>query len=118
MLREIKKISQDPEGPRRRWFTDQQQDLVIWHEDGEITSFELCYGKGSEERALRWSATAGLEQYVVDDGEGRCMRHKMSPMLENDRWTDFDDVRQEFTRAARGIDAGITAFVYRRLSFR
>ena len=116
MLREIKRITQEPDGPQRRWFTDRKRDLMIWHREGEITSFEFCYGKDSAERSLRWSAERGLEHFVVDDGESCGIGHKMSSTLEESRYVDFDTVRQEFTRAAQEIDAGITAFVHRRLS--
>lgn len=116
MLREITRITQEPDGPQRRWFTDRKRDLMVWHRDGEITSFEFCYGKDSMERALRWSAVRGLEHFVVDDVQRCGFRHKMSPVLKETRYVDFDAVRQEFTHAAQEIDAGITAFVHRRLS--
>ena len=115
MLREIKKVIQHPDEDRRRWFSDRHHDLIVWQRDGCISGFELCYGKGMQEHALRWSPHSGLEHFCVDDGEARSMRHKMAPILEEHGVVDFDRVRRDFEQAAQQIDAGITAFVARKL---
>lgn len=115
MLREIKKISQHPDEDRRRWFSDSAHDLIVWQRGGDIRAFELCYGKGMVEHALRWSPESGLEHFCVDDGEDCAMRPKMAPILQARGVVDFDRVRHEFEQAAQQIDAGITAFVARQL---
>ena len=115
MLREIKKVSQHRDEDRRRWFSDSYHDLIVWQRDGCISGFELCYGKGMQEHALRWSPHGGLEHFSVDDGEARSMRPKMAPILEEHGVVDFDRVRRDFEQAAQQIDAGITAFVARQL---
>ncbi len=115
MLREIKKISQHPDEDRRRWFSDSRHDLIVWQRDGYISGFELCYGKDTQEHALRWSPQSGLEHFSVDDGETCGMRPKMAPILVSNDKVDFDRVRLQFEQAAQQIDAGITAFVARKL---
>ena len=70
MLREIKKISQMSDEPRRRWFSDEYFDLIAWYSpDDEIIGFQLCYDKDNNERTLNWMNPSTWTHYRVDDGE-------------------------------------------------
>ena len=51
MFREILGVADDPPA-RRRWFHDDYFDLFVWQTKGEITLFQLCYGIGTNERAI------------------------------------------------------------------
>jgi hypothetical protein len=63
MMREILGVSQDETGVQRRWFHDDYFDLFVWQGDqSEITSFQLCYGVDSNERALEWRKDHGWFQ--------------------------------------------------------
>ena len=54
MLSEVA-TRQSTREPRRRWFSDDDFDLVVWFSDsGVIVGFELCYDRSRVERA-RWS---------------------------------------------------------------
>jgi hypothetical protein len=65
MLREIKSVKQIPGQPSCRWFNDELLDLFVWHDQrGHITGFQLCFDKGTGERALTYSETDG---YSLDD---------------------------------------------------
>ncbi|MBE0626355.1 MAG: hypothetical protein IH606_16245 [Burkholderiales bacterium] len=60
MMREIRGVAQDGSGVQRRWFHDDYFDLFVWHTDqGETTSFQLCYGADAQERALEWRKDQG-----------------------------------------------------------
>ena len=60
MMREILGVAQDGSGAQRRWFHDDYFDLFVWQTDqGETTSFQLCYGADSDERALVWRKEHG-----------------------------------------------------------
>ena len=60
MLREIQKIAYEP-GMHRRWFQDDDFDVFLWlTPSGEVTSFQVCYSIGPDERALAWHQHAGL----------------------------------------------------------
>jgi hypothetical protein len=60
MLREILGVASDP-AARRRWFHDDYFDLFVWQvSSGEVTSFQLCYGIDSSERALVWQDQRGF----------------------------------------------------------
>ena len=63
MMREILGVAQEGTGVQRRWFHDDYFDLFTWQTDqGEITSFQLCYGLDSSERALEWRKDHGWFQ--------------------------------------------------------
>lgn len=54
MLKEIQGLSAEAEG-LRRWFHDDLFDLFVWQSpQGEVTSFQLCYGTHTSEQALVW----------------------------------------------------------------
>ena len=53
MLTEIEKTRQIPGEGIRRWFRDDELDLIVWYgDDGSIEGFQLCYDKLQHERAL------------------------------------------------------------------
>ncbi|MHB8668537.1 MAG: hypothetical protein ACYC7B_13580 [Burkholderiales bacterium] len=63
MMREILGVAQDGTEIQRRWFHDDYFDLFIWQSgQGEIVSFQLCYGADSNERALVWRKDHGWYQ--------------------------------------------------------
>lgn len=60
MMREILGVAPDTTA-RRRWFHDDYFDLFVWQvPSGEVTSFQLCYGIDSSERALVWQHERGF----------------------------------------------------------
>lgn len=59
-LREILGVGQDRPQTARRWFHSDYFDLFVTQKpDGELTSFELCYGGHASERALVWDEHGG-----------------------------------------------------------
>jgi hypothetical protein len=52
MLREV--LARQPrQEPRRRWFSGDDFDLIVWFDDLDaIAGFELCYDRSEVERAL------------------------------------------------------------------
>ena len=56
MLVEIEGVRQIPEEGPRRWFVDENMDLIIWYlpDRISITGFQLCYDKKSVQRCLTW----------------------------------------------------------------
>ena len=82
MLNEAENPGQVPGEPRRRWFEDAQNDLIVWQDaGGGISGFQLCYGKGRGEHALTWRRAARFVHEHVDDGEGRPFRYRSTPIL-------------------------------------
>lgn len=81
MLRELKHTRQIAGESKRRWFTSDDMDLIVWFDEQEQPlNFELCYNKLTREKALRWSAASGFTHWLVDSGENLPGRHKASPV--------------------------------------
>ena len=60
MMREILGVAEEA-AARRRWFHDDYFDLFVWQvPSGEVTSFQLCYGVDTSERALVWQQQRGF----------------------------------------------------------
>jgi len=116
MLKELPRVNQRAEEPRRRIFRSTDIDLVVWiAEDGHYIGFELSYRHGPRERSLRWKTGAGYTHHRVDDGEGRAGRHKGAPLMVPDgafkRWS----VARKFQIASRDIDPEVAGFVMRKV---
>ena len=60
VLKEILGVLQDDPSSQRRWFHDDYFDLFARETGGELAAFELCYGIGSDERALAWIRGRGF----------------------------------------------------------
>lgn len=116
-LREVVRVRQVPGELRRRWFSSDALDLVVWFDDdGVIAGFQLCYDKLHAERALTWHARGHrLQHMAVDDGEPGGMRHKSSPVLVPDGVLDAPKLLAEFRAAAGELPPAIVAAVVAQL---
>jgi hypothetical protein len=112
MLRELTSTRQVSGEPIRKWFTGNDIDLILWYVPGdEIIGFQLCYGKGSDERALTWWKNKGFSHDKIDDGEGRPDNQKMSPILVPDGAFDKDKLLAHFRERSRELDPELVQFV-------
>jgi hypothetical protein len=83
MLKEVSSVRQKRGEPRRRWFSSETLDLIVWFDAADSPcAFQLCYDVGADERALTWNEPDSFSHAAVDDGEGRDFRHKSSPILK------------------------------------
>ncbi|WP_127478067.1 hypothetical protein [Sulfurivermis fontis] len=116
MLQELPRVRQHGAEPRRRWFSDNEFDLIVWLDAEEaIIAFDLCYDKQRQEHVFRWRAAQGLSHLRVDDGEQRSGRHKMTPIYVTDGHFDAAAVARRFSAAAAAVPWGIRDFVLDRL---
>ena len=116
MLREIASVRQIPDEPRRRWFSDEHFDLVVWNdEQGGVIGFQLCYDRAHAERALTWHADTGFSHNAVDDGESRPSRYKSTPILVADGEFDPQTVAATFLGHAGVLDSESANFIYYKL---
>jgi len=118
MMREILGVAQDRPEIQQRWFHDDYFDLFVWHTDqGETTSFQLCYGVDSSERALEWSKDHGWFQ----DGKTSVEpvpRKILGKVLGPARLTDADPaepIAPRFELAAKALPDAIRTAVTARL---
>jgi hypothetical protein len=55
VLRQIGDVRQVPGEPTRRWFSDENFDLIVcFAPENEVIGFQLCYDKEIEQKALSW----------------------------------------------------------------
>ena len=118
MLTEIANVKQIHDEGFRRWFTDEQFDLIIWYarESGEvdhITGFQLCYDKVETERALTWRKASGFVHETVDDGENPGYIG-MTPVLHGGGTFDRS-MPARFRDACAGIPQKLTYFLLGKL---
>lgn len=116
MLKEIHSAKQVAGEPRRRWFVSPQLDLYVWYgPQDDVIQFQICYNKGPDERALTWMRDEGFSHHAVDDGEGRVLHMKSSPVLAAS--TEFDPaaLRRQFTKAARKLEHDLYEFIIHQL---
>src|SRR5690349_24364604 len=108
MMREILGVAQDGSGVQRHWFHDDYFDLFVRQTDrGEITSFQLCYGVDSSERALEWSKDHGWFQ---DGGADPVPRKTQGSVLARERLAGADPtdpIAPRFELAARTLPDAI-----------
>ena len=116
MLREIRSVSQEPGGRRRRWFSDETFDLFVWYDADDVaTGFQLCHDKAGEERAFTWEAGHGFAYDRVDAGESSPLE-QMSPPLERDGELPVRRVTDDFGARSADIDPEVVALVLEKLA--
>jgi len=116
MLREVKKTSQVPGKRLRRWFSDSELDLIVWEDDdGNISKFQLCYGKGKDEQAFTWRNSGSYTHDRIDDGEDVVLGHKNSPILVPDGKFSPAALVQIFIARSHNVDSKISEFICEKL---
>ena len=116
-LREIVDVRQVPGEPKRRWFSSDDIDLIVWLDDsGAPVSFQLCYDKLLSEHALTWEPESGFVHLAVDAGEqGGRFQYKSTPILVAHEHFDANRVTSRFTGVSGQLPSVIVEFVTERL---
>ena len=116
-LVEIIHVRQVPGDPRRRWFSSDDMDLIVWYDDSDAPiGFQLCYDKLRSERALRWEPELGYRHTAIDNGESNISpRYKATPILVADGHFAARRVAEIFTASSRHIPPDIAQFVSLKL---
>lgn len=113
MLREIKDVRQIPEEGFRRWFRDDEFDLIVFYpspDSQDILAFQLCYRKDGQERVLTWRRRGGHSHNRIDDGEVT-FHNKMTPILVADGVFHKDEVLNRFRSSAQQLDRTLLSFI-------
>jgi len=112
MLIEIAGVRQISGEGTRRWFRDDELDLIVWYrEDGSIDGFQLCYGKLNRERALTFREPHSYQHHAIDDGEGPPLGPKMSPILVADGLVDIKRIEKLFSDRAANVPEDLADYV-------
>lgn len=109
------KIVRQVEGERaRRFFSDDEFDLILWNDvDGSFSGFQLCYDKGRDERALTWKNGAGYTHDRVDAGE--VVGKPKTPVLIADGVFPARQIADRFSAASIAIDQDIAQFIREKI---
>ena len=84
MLVEIEGVRQIPEEGFRRWFVDENMDLIIWYDEDleTILGFQLCYDKKSVQRCLTWQRGEGGKPSTLST-DGRFSMKRVIRLFES-----------------------------------
>ncbi len=116
LLSEVAPARQRPHEPRRRWFSSEHLDLIVWLDDADHpTGFQLCYGRPRAEHALTWTSAEGFAHEEIDDGHDVGLGYKRSPVLVSDGALDVTGLERVFCAASAHVPDDLTAFVVTRL---
>ncbi|MBN1686074.1 MAG: hypothetical protein JW852_05440 [Spirochaetales bacterium] len=114
MLTEIEGARQIPGEGIRRWFRDEELDLIVWYkDDGSIDGFQLCYDKLDHERALTFRKPNSYQHHAIDSGEPAMGGPKMSPVLVADGVVDGKRIEKIFSRRRGAVPDDLAAYVSR-----
>jgi hypothetical protein len=118
MLRELAHVRQIEGEPRRRWFTDDYFDLIVWFsKKNRITGFQLCYDKFHREHAMTWFEDTGYTHHQVDDGEHTLdTLLKATPVLVPDGVFEHGEIARRFKEESVEIENRIADFVYEKIT--
>lgn len=110
-------VRQIPGEPKRRWFSSDDFDLIVWFADDQsFSGFELCYDKRNRERSISWRrGSGGFRHMAVDDGEQRPGKHKASPVLIPDGRFDSMQVLSALSAVSHMLSAEIAGYVLKAL---
>ena len=115
MLAEIENARQIAGEDRRRWFVDDDLDLIVWFDNRDVISgFQLCYDKLHHERALTWREGGSYQHHGVDDGEV-AGGSNMTPILVADGLFDKHHISRVFEQKSTQTEPAIAAFVLEKL---
>ncbi|MCJ8330213.1 MAG: hypothetical protein HRT89_10200 [Lentisphaeria bacterium] len=117
MLKELLNCRQIDGEPRRRWFTDDDFDLIIWYTDDEVYGFQLCYDKTNSERAFTWVANKGFSHQRVDTGEMYGFGpDNFIPILVPDGIFDAEKIAGIFREKSAELDSPVVELVLSKLN--
>lgn len=116
MLREIKHVRHIENEERRRWFSDDFFDLVVWIDaKDEIVGFQLCYDKARNQRAVTWHSESGFTHDRIDDGETKPGKFKATPILVADGIFEHRRIAHLFNVARGKIENTLSSFIYEKI---
>jgi hypothetical protein len=116
VLREFKRLKQEPTPGFRRWFESDGFDLVVWYDAaGEVTGFQICYDFGEGEHALTWRSRGGYSHDAIDSGDTNPLR-KQTPILVRDGAVPWTRLRSTFDRRSENLDPAVRQLVRHKLA--
>jgi len=116
MLHELRNVRQEPGDYHRRWFADENIEIVVWYDQaGAISGFQICYDPRSQPRALTWTLKRGFSHAAIDAGEDKPTSNR-TPMLTPSGDCDAAKLRDSFLASGGGLPAEEKAFIEGKLT--
>lgn len=116
MLTEVPNVRQVASEGRRRWFSGDGLELVVWYDGPSARGFQLCYDNAGHNYALTWTKDAGLRHHAVDQGDADALGMKQTPILVNDGTPDVKALLNRFEPVAGNLPAAIRNLVIKHLT--
>ena len=114
---EMRDVRQVPNDYFRRWFYDDNFDLVAWYQpDGSLHGFQLSYDKTGHEKALTWYCDRGLSHHRVDSGEASPLENRTPILIEEDGRFGMAKVLADFENSTAGLPPELRTVVLQKIS--
>jgi uncharacterized protein (DUF58 family) len=112
MLIEKSHVSQNPREGIRRWFADEEMELIVWQPSAgsEPDAFHLCYKVGPAEYMLTWNAETGYDHGRIQGSDQSPTRNR-APSLRKDRKLDRRKLLADFVARSPGVESVIAECV-------
>jgi hypothetical protein len=112
---EIKDVQQKAGDLFRRWFSDNDFDLIIWYNDEkEIIGFQLCYDVKENEKAITYS-DGKFSHNKIDQGEDNPSKNR-TPILVADGSFDEQKVLPKFEESSKNLENEIKEYVSSKIA--
>ena len=110
-------INQKEKNEKKHWFQDEYFDLFVWFDttNGKITSFQLCYDRGKQERVISWDYEKGFSHHNIDDGETSPHKNMTPVFIQYGRFAHHE-VMPKFLQSSSQIDTTISYFIIQKLN--
>lgn len=115
MLKELKSTRQIPGEPFRRWYTDNDNDLIVWLDHYRITGFQLLAPSSYGRIVITWHEGQRPTLAGLDEGEGRPARPKMTPILIQHNKINLGKVLRHFQSISGELPSGLTELIEQRI---
>jgi hypothetical protein len=113
----MRDVRQVPNDYFRRWFYDDNFDLVAWYKpDGSLHGFQLSYDKTGREKALTWYCDRGLSHHRVDSGETSPLENRTPILIAEDGRFSMTRVRSGFEISGEGLPPELRTVVLQKIS--
>jgi len=116
MLHEQRNVRQVPGDYFRRWFSDENLEIVVWYDEaGALFGFQVCYDPRDQPRALTWTQKRGFSHAAIDAGEDKPTSNR-TPMLSPSHDYDAAKLREAFRTSSGGLPKHERTFIEDKLA--
>jgi hypothetical protein len=116
MLKEAKSVRQIPGEPFRRWYTDNETNLIVWLDQYRIVGFQLIVPNGNDQAVFTWHEGREVTVTSLDDGEGNMGHLKMTPILSKAHAVDRLAAFRHFKAVSAELPSGLSHLIEQKIT--